>query len=279
MNETGTLISLADTLTSMHFTPAAEPSHTLVFIHGLLGDSAQWRILDHYAKPSEYADCYWVDFHLDQKRSSRPTFDQLVRDLGELLRRGPLDAAQPLTLVGSSLGGHLALSLAARDVVRPHGLVLFSPGGISEATEQRGLLRSYTTVDKILDVSFERIFTDQSLVSNPWVRQELENYQARITPNRYVLVKNIIGLIRSMRDSVLSPADLARIEARTLLVWGQDDIVTPPKIGRTLSRLIPGSRVAWLSGGHAAHVSCPAESSSLLRDFCLDPVALAAGGV
>jgi pimeloyl-ACP methyl ester carboxylesterase len=254
----------------MQFSPAVEPSHALVFIHGLLGDSAQWRILDHYVSPANYADCYWVDFHLDQKRASRPTFDQLVRDLGELLRRGPLRRPQPLTLVGSSLGGHLALCLAARGIVRPHGMVLFSPGGIAEAAEQRGLLRSYTTVNKILDVSFERIFTDQSIVGNPWVRRELEEYQARIQKTRYVLVKNIIGLIRSMKQSVLSPEELARIEARTLLVWGEEDIVTPPRIGHTLTKLIPDSRIAWLAGGHAAHVSCPAESSRLLHDFCME---------
>jgi pimeloyl-ACP methyl ester carboxylesterase len=109
------------------------------------------------------------------------------------------------------------------------------------------------------------------------VRQELASYQARIHPNRYTLVKNIISLIRSMRDSVLTPAELARIDARTLLVWGRDDIVTPPKIGRTLAGLIPGAHVAWLSGGHAAHVSCPAESSRLIRDFCQDAAFVASG--
>ena len=207
MNQTDTLITLPHSLTSMYCTRVAEPSHALVFIHGLLGNSEQWRILERYDPPTEYADCSWIDFHLERKRAARPTFQQLVRDVSELLQRGPQSSGQPITLVGSSMGGHLALYLAAHEFVRPHGLVLFSPGGISEAAEQRGLLRSYSTVNKILDVSFERIFTDESIVSNPFVRQVLEDYQASIEPHRYVLVKNIISLIRSMQASVLSPDD------------------------------------------------------------------------
>lgn len=252
----------------MHYVPGASRDRALVFLHGLLGDSEQWHSLDRHIAPTEYADAYYVDFHFEQPRKAALTWDGVVDELLALLRHGP-GLNSGLKLIGSSSGGHLALWLASRGLVAPENLVLFAPGGIPEVAKQRGMLQSFRTVDKIIDMSFERIFSNPALARSASSRQWVESYEKRLRPRRRDLVRNLIALSRHMRQSVLSNGDLRRIRAETLFVWGRNDQVTPPHLCELFLERVPGSRVAWIEAGHASHIEAPQETSRVLRDFCL----------
>lgn len=262
-------IHLPGRITTMRCASEGTNRPAVVFLHGLLGDSTQWHALDRPYAPASYANTYYIDFHFEQRRASSMTWGDIVSDVVALLERGPGLRGQ-LTLVGSSFGGHLALYLAAHGYADPEGLVLFAPGGIPEVSKQRGLLQSYRTIDKILDVSFERIFNDPSMAHDPRIRASAEEYKRRIDPYKRDLGRNLIELSRHMREATLSHHNLRQIRARTLLVWGRRDMVTPPELCDIFARHIPRSRVAWMNSGHAAHFECSTECSEALRDFCLE---------
>ncbi len=260
--------------------PGRRADRCVIFFHGMLGDSDQWEVFEAHASPRGYAECWRLDFHFERERLEPLTFEGIIAETEALLaeaerrRAAAHPAAGPARrfMVGSSFGGHIAMHFAARGGAwRPDGLVLFAPGGYPEATRRRGLLQSFRTAGKIFDVSFDRIFSTPRVRENARVRELLRVYRERLAPHKRMFIRNLIGLSRSVRRCELSHAELARITAHTLLVWGRHDIVTPPEVCAALASHVPGAHVAWVEAGHAAHVECPAESSRILRSFCVSP--------
>jgi pimeloyl-ACP methyl ester carboxylesterase len=241
----------------------------VVFLHGLLGDATQWFSMSDYHPLTEYADAYYVDFHFELRRESPLGFAEIVRELRQLLSHGPGIDHPDMTFVGSSFGGHVAVYLAAHRLADPAKLVLFAPGGIPELAQQRGMLQSYRTIDKILEVSFDRLFSDPAVAKDPKIRASIARYRDRIEPYKRNFFRNLIDVSRQMREFVIQHSDLRRIPVPTLLVWGRRDIVTPPEICDIYLRHLPASEVAWIDSGHAGHVECPEASGRLLRHFVL----------
>lgn len=241
----------------------------IVFLHGLLGDGRQWDRLDVPCRPRDYADAYYIDYHFEQRRACPLSFREIVTETVRVLSAGPGIEHPRLALVGSSFGGHMALYLDAFQLAHPQQLILFAPGGTREAAAQRGLLKTHRNIDKIIDVSFDRIFSDPSVARDPSIQQMIREYRRKIDPLRRDFARNVISLSRAMKESVLSLDDLARVRAKTLLVWGRNDIVTPPEICDLMAQRLRDVRVAWTESGHAAHVECAEESSRLVREFCL----------
>ncbi|MBL8878508.1 MAG: alpha/beta hydrolase [Phycisphaerales bacterium] len=257
------------TTTMRCFRGAQAGRPAIVFLHGLLGDGHQWDRLDIPCRPRDYADAYYIDYHFEQRRACPLSFRELVGDTVRMLSAGPGLDHPHLALVGSSFGGHMALYLDAFRLAHPQQLILFAPGGTREAASQRGLLKSHRNIDKIIDVSFERIFSDPSVARDPGIQEMIREYRRKIDPLRRDFARNVISLSRAMKESVLSLDDLARVRAETLLVWGRNDIVTPPEICNLMAQRLRDVRVAWTDSGHAAHVECAEESSRLVREFCL----------
>ena|GEM_PF-3733281 len=292
------VLTLPGVATTLRRVPCPRPRQILVFFHGLLGDARQWELFDCHTPPAAWADCLYLDFHFEVPRARPLTFADMVHDTTVLLRAAgrrfrPLAAAwepftatpngprpPPVTFAGSSFGGHLALYLASRGPLRPDHLALFAAGGIPEAARQRGLLKSYRTVDKIFDVSFERIFSEPGVAEHPEIRDLLRTYKERIAPHRRVFMRNLLDLSRSMMSASLSHDELRRLDTRTLLVWGRRDIVTPPEVGRVFAELLPNAHTVWVDAGHAAHIERADVGSRALRAFCLyeDEFAHSVGG-
>jgi 3-oxoadipate enol-lactonase len=63
-------------------------------------------------------------------------------------------------------------------------------------------------------------------------------------------------------------ADLPRIEAPTLLVFGADDRLTPPRIGERMARKIKNSRLVVIpDAGHLPNIERPAEFNAAVLAF------------
>ena len=264
-------LSAPDTVSTVRVLPCAKPRCVLVFLHGLLGDSYSWNVFNHHQQPSEYADCYYVDFSFETLRVEALSFHLLVREVEQLMLQiiAASPAGLPVVLVGNSFGGHLALHLAAHRTVPVDGLALFAPGGIEEVIGASQQMRAYRTVDRILEVSFERIFNDPSVAADMDLQLRVARYKERLEPVRREFIRNLFGLLRSIKTCMLSHDDLQTIAAQTLLIWGDQDIITPKLVCEVMLAHIPRARVEWVSGGHAAFMEQPAASSRALREFCL----------
>lgn len=63
-----------------------------------------------------------------------------------------------------------------------------------------------------------------------------------------------------------------RVQAPTLVVWGQEDRIVPPAYAEEFARRIAGARVATVDGaGHAPHLERPDAVSRLVGEFLAAP--------
>ena len=87
-----------------------------------------------------------------------------------------------------------------------------------------------------------------------------------ITTNRLKVIK-IIALAKSAIRNNLGE-ELNGIKQPTLLVWGNNDTITPPFVGREFNKLIPNSELQFIDKcGHAPMMEVPDEFNKILHQF------------
>ena len=62
--------------------------------------------------------------------------------------------------------------------------------------------------------------------------------------------------------------DLGEINQPTLLIWGREDVVTPPSAGQGFMELMPDARLYWLDDcGHAPMIESPEPFGVAVNEF------------
>jgi len=175
-------------------------------------------------------------------------------------------------VAGHSLGATVALRLALDALDRVERLALLSAvAGRTEEERQRVLERLAIVEHGIPGEHFHRSlsrwFSDEFRRDNP---ELLERYAARNMendPKAYAAAYH-----------VLATADLAdeaaRVRVPTLIVTGEGDIGSNPRMARLLHARIPGSELEILPGlRHAILIEAPATVAWLLDAFFAGPTA------
>ncbi len=247
---------------------APRARRTIVFFHGLLGDSGQWDLALAHTDLAADSDLVWIDFHFEQARAEPLTFDRLTHGSMELIAAAGIDPRLPVILAGSSFGGHIVLHLSARSGQRADGLFLVTVGGIAEIEQNRRRFPAFTGLESIAQASLERMFVNSAAHAEPQIKAYIESYRARAHPHLRDLARNLLSLARTIPPAFLRADELGRIAAPALLVWGRQDIVTPPETALLLAERLGQARVAWLDGGHAVHLEQAGACGRLLGEFC-----------
>jgi len=73
-------------------------------------------------------------------------------------------------------------------------------------------------------------------------------------------------------DSTDLTSQLGSIAAPALLIWGEDDRISPPAAGEYLASLLPHARFAVVPGGHDHPQAHPAATAALISSFLLTPL-------
>ena len=95
---------------------------------------------------------------------------------------------------------------------------------------------------------------------------ELVDEVYEIVNNRIKAIK-IIALAKSAIRNNLGE-ELNQIKQPALLIWGSNDSITPPFVGREFQRLIPHSELHFIDKcGHAPMMEVPAEFNEILHQF------------
>lgn len=233
---------------SLYFRFAGRPAgDTLVFINSLGTD---WRVWESVARRFG-EQCRLL--HYDKRGhglSDVPpgplSIDDHVADLAALLEE--LDITHAV-VCGLSVGGMIAIGLAARHPQLVRGLVLADTGHKIgderrwneriEKVRERGM---GSIADGVLETWFSASFrsrrpAEAGLWRNMLVRTPVEGYTATCA---------------ALRDADLTRATQS-IAAPALCLCGAEDLSTPPSLMRELSDLIPDGRFREVTG--AAHLS------------------------
>jgi pimeloyl-ACP methyl ester carboxylesterase len=189
-------------------------------------------------------------------------------------------------LVGNSMGGALAVVLAATAPSRVGRLVLIDAAGFNLAERQRPFLlrlAGFGPMAALLDhlpvrrlmvrAALRQVFHDPALVT----RERVEEYAApMLRPGAPAAIRSLLATLRLHPGAV---AELVpRVQAPTLIVWGGHDAWIPPRDADRFARAISGSRTVMLEDcGHLPQEERPAEVARLLVEF-LDPSPPGRGG-
>ena len=162
-------------------------------------------------------------------------------------------------LFGNSLGGHVALLHVLKHPERIRSLILTGSSGLFE----NGMGDSYP---KRGDYEYIKKKTELTFYDPNVATKELVDEVYSITNNRLKAIK-IIALAKSAIRNNLGE-ELNQIKQSTLLVWGNNDTITPPFVAREFNKLIPNSELYFVDKcGHAPMMEVPDEFNAILHKF------------
>lgn len=162
-------------------------------------------------------------------------------------------------LLGNSLGGHVGLVHTLKHPERIKSLILTGSSGLFE----NGMGDSYP---KRGDKEYIRKKTALTFYNPAMATEELVDEVYNITNNRMKVIK-IIALAKSAIRNNLGE-ELNQIKQPTLLVWGNNDTITPPFVAKEFNKLIPHSELYFIDKcGHAPMMEVPDEFNAILHKF------------
>jgi pimeloyl-ACP methyl ester carboxylesterase len=164
-------------------------------------------------------------------------------------------------LLGNSLGGHVALVHILKNPERIKTLILTGSSGLFE----NGMGDTYP---KRGDRDYIRKKTELTFYDPAMASDDLVNEVFEITNNRLKVIK-IIALAKSAIRNNLGE-ELSTIKQPTCLIWGNNDAITPPFVGKEFHKLIPNSELHFIDKcGHAPMMEVPDEFNKLLDAFLI----------
>jgi len=166
---------------------------------------------------------------------------------------------QNVHLLGNSLGGHVAILHVLKQPERIKSLILTGSSGLFE----NGMSNTYP---KRGDYDYIKKKTELTFYDPKIATKELVDEVYEIVNNRLKAIK-IIALAKSAIRNNLGE-DINQIKQPTLLIWGNNDAITPPFVGREFHRLIPNSELHFIDKcGHAPMMEVPDEFNRILHKF------------
>lgn len=226
----------------------------LLLLHGLFGALSNFSHLIHHFKSTHKVIVPMLPlFDLDLLNTTVGGLQKFVRKFIE--HRG----YDHIHLLGNSLGGHVALVYILKSPERIKSLILTGSSGLFES----GMGDSYPKRGdrEYIKKKAELTFYDPAMAT-----EELVDECFEITNNRIKVIK-ILSLAKSAIRNNLGE-EISKINQPTCLIWGKNDIITPPFVAHEFNRLIPNSELHFIDKcGHAPMMEVPDEFNKILGGF------------
>lgn len=164
-----------------------------------------------------------------------------------------------MTLLGNSLGGHIGLVYTLRNPQMVKNLILTGSSGLFESGmgstfPKRG---SYEFIRERVRYTFYDPLT---------ATKELVDEVFEIVSSNFKTLR-VLKIARSAQRHNMRE-EVSKINVPTLLVWGLNDNITPPRVAHEFNRLIPSSKLRFVDKcGHAAMMEQPEHFNRILKQF------------
>jgi len=161
-------------------------------------------------------------------------------------------------LLGNSMGGHIALLYALQYPGKIQSLILSGSSGLYES----GMGDSFP---KRKDYNYIKAKTELTFYDPCIASTELVDEIFATVNSRKAI--QILSLAKSTIQTNLRK-ELPNITADCCLIWGRNDIITPPAVALEFNRLIPNSKLFWIDKcGHVPMLETPKAFNNLLDRF------------
>ncbi len=231
----------------------------IVFLHGVGSDKSVWRPqLEHFS-----AGRRAIAFDYPGYGESDPSPASTRDDLAAAMLAAMDSMAIPRAhICGLSLGGVIAIAMHAAAPDRCDSLILadtFAVHPDGQAIYDRSISASRDIGMRALAEA--RAGALLGSAATDAMTSEVIATMSRIDPAAYACGAKAVWLA-DQRERV------AAIAAPTLVICGDEDVITPPQLSRDLATAIAGSSLAIIPrSGHLANMEQPGEFNRLLDQF------------
>jgi len=174
--------------------------------------------------------------------------------------------AKNFVLLGLSLGGYVAFEILRQAPERVAGLVLMDTTARADTAEARTARESLidlaeTNLDAVMEKLLPRLSHPES-VHLPAVRGVILSMAANLGPEVFARQQ------RAIMTRIDSLPTLANITCQTLVICGENDLITPPEVAEEIADGIPNAKLEVIPQcGHLSTLDQPAEVNRHLLEW------------
>jgi len=175
-------------------------------------------------------------------------------------------------VAGLSMGGYVALAFARRHPERLRALILAdtrAEADSEEAKANRDLLAEVARQEgpaAVIDKMLPKLIEEGPLANLPDVVKMLTQIAGRQTATA------IVHALQAMKERPDATPDLSRIAVSTLVIVGENDLLTPPQVAKLMADHIVGSSLVTIPGvGHISNLQAPGTFNDAIRSFVNRP--------
>ena len=210
---------------------------TILLLHGLFGALSNWDPVVDQFKNEYRVMIPLLPIYVMPVREAG--LDGLVKFVEEFVDSVRLNQ---LTLMGNSLGGHIALIYCLAHPEKVKRLVLTGSSGLFE-NSMGGSFPKRGSYDYIKE-RVEYTFYDPKIATEAYVDEVFE------TTTNIPKALRIVAIAKSAQRHNMAE-ELPQIKTPTVLIWGLNDTITPPMVAHEFNRLIPDSTLRFVD--HCCH--------------------------
>lgn len=227
----------------------------IIVLHGLMGGLSNFEAVTDYFSKNGYSVVI-----PELPIYTTPVFNTNVKTFAKYLH----DFIQAkgfgkVLLLGNSLGGHIGLYYTKLYPENVLGLIITGSSGLYESAMGGGYTkrRDYEVIKK----KAQEVFYDPEVATKEIVDEVYETVNDRLK-----LAKTLSIAKSAIRHNMAN--DLPNMNTPVCVIWGKNDIVTPPKVADEFHELLPDSDLYWIDKcGHAAMMEHPDEFNKVLHDW------------
>jgi len=181
--------------------------------------------------------------------------EQYTRQIEQLVS---VESIERPTLIGHSFGGRVAILYGSRNDVDK--IVLVDAAGVKPR-------RTFTYYRKVYTFKAMKHLS-RLILGRRRAEALIERRRAAAGSSDYSQASPMMRRILSKVVNEDLRHVMSRIQAPTLLVWGENDTATPLRDARTMERLIPGAALVSFPGcGHYSFLDNPRQFAAVLQSF------------
>ena len=231
---------------------------SLIFLHGLMGGLSNFDGVSSYFPTKGYKVII-----PELPLYNLPILKTNVKDFAKFLKNFiNYLGEKKVILIGNSLGGHIGLLYTKLFPEKVKGLIITGSSGLYENSmgESYPKRENYQYIKK----KTQQVFYSPKIATKKVVDEVFETVN-----DRKKLIK-ILSIAKSaIRHNMAK--DLPKIFVKTAIIWGKQDVVTPPDVGKEFNKLLPNSTLYWIDKcGHAPMMEHPNKFNHLVNSWLLE---------
>lgn len=226
----------------------------LLLLHGLFGALSNWdRVVNKFSQNYRVVIPLLPIYTMPVKTAGLDSLNKFVEEFLDHM------GMNKFHLIGNSLGGHVGLIYTLKNPSNVNSLILTGSSGLFENAMGGSFPRrgSYEYVSERVAYTFY----DPKTATKNLIDEVFE------TTKSIPKALRIVAIAKSAQRHNMTE-DVKEIKVPTLLIWGLNDTITPPRVAHEFDALIPNTTLRFIDHcGHAPMMERPDEFNLLVEEF------------